>query len=131
MRSPSQKHGFQTEDTFCALCREPDTEPGFEKWLDFDRQYSAVWPNITRKKPAPPDADAFVGVPDKFAKYFSPNPGERVKNFRIQYMYIAVASIDNPLPRANRYLPGLCIKLKTELTTNYNIPSQPIWIGVA
>jgi ferredoxin len=30
----------------------------------------------TRKKLAPPDADAFVGVPDKFAKYFSPNPGE-------------------------------------------------------
>ena len=35
-----------------------------------------VSPNITRKKPAPPDADAFVKVPDKFAKYFSPNPGE-------------------------------------------------------
>jgi hypothetical protein len=33
-------------------------------------------PNITRKKPAPPDADAFVNVPDKFAKYFSANPGE-------------------------------------------------------
>jgi ferredoxin len=31
---------------------------------------------ITRKKPAPPDADAFVNVPDKFDKYFSPNPGE-------------------------------------------------------
>jgi hypothetical protein len=55
---------------------KPDTEPGIEKWLDLNRQYSAVWPNITRKKPAPPDADAFVGVPDKFAKYFSPNPGE-------------------------------------------------------
>ena len=93
MRSPSQKHGFQTEalpemhmEILFApagrsadhrkLCREPDTEPGLEKWLDLDRQYSAVWPNITRKKPAPPDADAFVGVPDKFAKYFSPNPGE-------------------------------------------------------
>ena len=53
-----------------------------------------------------------------------------VKNFRIQYMYIAVASIDNPLPRANRYLPELCIKIKTELTTNYTIPFQPIWIWV-
>ena len=37
----------------------------------------------------------------------------------------------NRLPRANRYLPGLCIKLKTELTTSYNIPFQPIWIGVS
>jgi len=68
----------------CGVCEpecpvdaiKPDTEPGIEKWLDLNRQYSAVWPNITRKKPAPPDADAFVGVPDKFAKYFSPNPGE-------------------------------------------------------
>jgi len=67
----------------CGVCEpecpvdaiKPDTEPGIEKWLDLNRQYSAVWPNITRKKPAPPDADEFVGVPDKFAKYFSPNPG--------------------------------------------------------
>src|SRR5215468_8128605 len=63
----------------CGVCEpecpvdaiKPDTEPGLEKWLDLNRQYSAVWPNITRKKPAPPDADDFVGVPDKFAKYFS------------------------------------------------------------
>ena len=33
-------------------------------------------------------------------------------------------------PGANRYLPGLCIKLKTELTTNNNMPLQPIWIRV-
>jgi hypothetical protein len=45
-------------------------------------------------------------------------------------MYIAVASIDNPLSRANRYLPELCIKIKTELTTSYNVPFQPIWIWV-
>ena len=68
----------------CGVCEpecpvdaiKPDTEPGLEKWLDLYRQYSAVWPNITRKKPAPPDADDFVNVPDKFDKYFSPNPGE-------------------------------------------------------
>ena len=68
----------------CGVCEpecpvdaiKPDTEPGIEKWLDLNRQYSAVWPNITRRKPAPPDADAFVGAPDKFAKYFSSNPGE-------------------------------------------------------
>jgi len=40
------------------------------------RKYSEIWPNITCKKPAPPDADAFVNAPVKFAKYFSPNPGE-------------------------------------------------------
>jgi ferredoxin len=68
----------------CGVCEpecpvdaiKPDTEPGIEKWLDTNSKYSQVWPNITKKKPAPPDADAFVNVPDKFAKYFSPNPGE-------------------------------------------------------
>ncbi|HAH64304.1 MAG TPA: hypothetical protein DCL72_02220 [Rhizobiales bacterium] len=40
-----------------------------------NRQYSEVWPNITMEKPAPPDAVP-VSEPDKFAKYFSPNPGE-------------------------------------------------------
>ena len=71
----------------CGVCEpecpvdaiKPDTEPGIEKWLDLNRQYSAVWPNITRKKPAPPDADEFVGVPDKFAKYFSPSPARAIR----------------------------------------------------
>ena len=44
-----------------------------------------------------------------------------VKNFRIQCTYIVIASIDNPLPRLNRHLPELCIKIETELTTNYNV----------
>jgi ferredoxin len=52
-----------------------DTEPGLEKWLDLNRKYSEIWPNIRCKKPAPPDADAFANAPNKFAKYFSPNPG--------------------------------------------------------
>ena len=55
---------------------KPDTEPNLERWLEVNRQYSEAWPNITTKKPAPPDADAFTKEPDKFAKYFTPNPGE-------------------------------------------------------
>ena len=57
----------------CGVCEpecpvdaiKPDTEPGIEKWLDLNREYSVIWPNITKKKSAPPDADAFVNVPDK------------------------------------------------------------------
>ena len=55
---------------------KPDTEPALNFWLDLNRKYSEVWPYITKKKPAPPDADDFVNVPHKFAEYFSPNPGE-------------------------------------------------------
>jgi ferredoxin len=46
-----------------------------EKWLEMNRDYSGKWPNITRKKPAPADADQWKGVEDKFAKHFSDKPG--------------------------------------------------------
>src|SRR5262244_4523569 len=67
----------------CGVCEpecpvdaiKPDIEPGLDFWVELNRKYSEVWPNITRKKPAPPDADQFVNVPDKFAKYFSSEPG--------------------------------------------------------
>ena len=51
---------------------KPDTEPGQEKWLRLNAEYTKVWPNITMKKPPPPDSKE--GKPDKF-QFFSPNPG--------------------------------------------------------
>jgi len=54
----------------------PDTENGLEKWLELNTAMSAVWPNLTRKKDAPADADAFKDVPDKYDTYFSAEPGE-------------------------------------------------------
>ncbi len=68
----------------CAICEpecpvdaiKPDTEPDLEQWLELNRQYSEIWPNITCKKEAPPDADAHKDEPGKFDKYFSPEPAE-------------------------------------------------------
>jgi ferredoxin len=48
----------------CGVCEpecpvdaiKPDTEPGFEKWLDINAKYSQTWPNITVKGEPPPDA---------------------------------------------------------------------------
>ena len=54
----------------------PDSEPGTDKWLEMNRQYAQVWPNITRKGESPADADEWKGVPDKFEKHFDPNPGK-------------------------------------------------------
>ena len=34
---------------------KPDTDPGLEKWLRLNAEYAKVWPNITMKKPPPPD----------------------------------------------------------------------------
>ena len=68
----------------CGLCEpecpvdaiKPDTDPGLEKWLVLNREYSEKWPNITAKKDAPKDADAYRDEKGKFDKYFSPKPGE-------------------------------------------------------
>ena len=54
----------------------PDTEGEAEKWLELNREWSNAWPNITRKGPAPEDADEHKGEPGKFGKYFSPDPGK-------------------------------------------------------
>jgi len=67
----------------CGVCEpecpadaiKPDTEPSVERWLELNRQYADNWPNITAKKPALLGADEVRDEPDKFEKYFSPNPG--------------------------------------------------------
>jgi ferredoxin len=54
---------------------KPDTEPGLEKWLRLNAEYAKIWPNITMKKPPPPDSKEWEGKPEKL-QYFSPNPGD-------------------------------------------------------
>ncbi len=50
-----------------------DTEPGLENWLKLNREYAAMWPNITAKELPPADAKEWDGVPGKIAQ-FSPEP---------------------------------------------------------
>ncbi len=67
----------------CGVCEpecpaeaiSPDTAAGLEKFAELNREYSGQWPNITKKKPSPADADSFKNVPGKLEKYFSPKPG--------------------------------------------------------
>ena len=68
----------------CGVCEpecpvdaiKPDTEPGAEEWVEFNRQYSEEWPNITRKGEPPADAKDWEGVANKFKDHFDPSPGE-------------------------------------------------------
>ncbi|MCA3268991.1 MAG: ferredoxin family protein [Alphaproteobacteria bacterium] len=53
----------------------PDSKDGAEIWLETNRSYSAAWPNLSKKKDALPDADAWKDVPNKFKEHFSPKPG--------------------------------------------------------
>jgi ferredoxin len=52
----------------------PDSDDQASAWVEQNRQYAALWPNITRKGEAPADADEWKGKADK-AALFSPEPG--------------------------------------------------------
>ena len=45
----------------------PDSSEGAARWVALNADYAAKWPNITRKKLPPEDADAWKGVSDKLA----------------------------------------------------------------
>ena len=69
----------------CGVCEpecpieaiKPDTEGDMaEQWVEFNREYSEAWPNITRKRDAPADAADWETVPNKLEEHFSPNPGQ-------------------------------------------------------
>jgi ferredoxin len=67
----------------CGVCEpecpidaiKPDSAPGMEKWVPINRDYSLNWPNITRKKPAMPEAEEMKDKPNKFETDFSDKPG--------------------------------------------------------
>lgn len=54
----------------------PDTVPEAEEWIEHNRIYAEIWPNIVEKGEPPADAEEWQGVPNKFEDHFSPNPGE-------------------------------------------------------
>ncbi len=68
----------------CGVCEpecpaeaiKPDTEPGAEEWVDFNRKYAELWPVIITKKDPLPDAEERDGEDGKLDKYFSEKAGE-------------------------------------------------------
>ncbi|AIK97050.1 ferredoxin FdxA [Candidatus Odyssella acanthamoebae] len=67
----------------CGVCEpecpaeaiQPDTMDSMEKWVEINRQYAGVWPNINRKGTEPSDARDWLEVKNKFELHFSKNPG--------------------------------------------------------
>ena len=68
----------------CGVCEpecpaeaiKPDTEPSLDSWLRLNAEYAKVWPNITTKREAEPDAKDYDGRPGKLEEFFSPKPGQ-------------------------------------------------------
>ena len=47
-----------------------------DKWLELNKKYSTVWPNITKKKDPMPDNEKFRKTKNKLDKFFSEKPGK-------------------------------------------------------
>jgi ferredoxin len=68
----------------CGVCEpecpaeaiKPDTEPDLEKWLALNAELSQVWPNVTIKREAMPQAKEYDGREGKLEAFFSKNPGQ-------------------------------------------------------
>lgn len=66
----------------CGVC-EPECPadaikpeaPELLNWVEINRDYAMQWPNLTKKKPAPDDADQYKDVPNKYETLFSSAPG--------------------------------------------------------
>jgi ferredoxin len=71
----------------CGVCEpecpinaiEPDTNKNTEKYVILNKEMSAKWPNINKKKDPLPEADQFKNVSNKLEKYFSDKPGANNK----------------------------------------------------
>ena len=50
-----------------------DTESDSERWLELNKKYSDMWPNINKKKDPLSDHERFNDEKDKFKKYFNEN----------------------------------------------------------
>ncbi len=68
----------------CGVCEpecpadaiRPDTDPGADKWVEFNMKYAEVWPVITQRKDPPDGADARREETGKLEKFFSETPGD-------------------------------------------------------
>ena len=82
----------------CGVCEpecpvdaiKPDTEPSLDRWLDINRQYSEVWPNITTKKPAPPMPTPLSASPRNSTNISAPIPAKGISAGRLSNIHLTV-----------------------------------------
>lgn len=68
----------------CGVCEpecpveaiKPESEELID-WLEINKKYADIWPNINQKKEKLPEALDFKDEQGKFDKYFDPNPGNK------------------------------------------------------
>ena len=70
----------------CGVCEpecpvdaiQADSDPGADEWLEYNREMSEIWPNITEKRDedVPEDAAEWKDVENKLEEHFSEKPGQ-------------------------------------------------------
>jgi len=53
-----------------------DKDSDKDKWLLLNKKFSAIWPNIIKKKELMIDHEKFKDINNKHSKYFSEKPGK-------------------------------------------------------
>ena len=53
-----------------------DSDESSKKWVEINRKYSEIWPNINKIGTPPDDRDDWKDVQGKFEKHFSEKPGK-------------------------------------------------------
>ena len=65
---------YDDRETECNVdAIKADTEEGSEQWLEINKKYSEIWPNIIEKKDPPTDHEKYKDEQNKFEKYFKEN----------------------------------------------------------
>ena len=49
------------------------------EWVEINRKYAKIWPNINKRKDPMPEAKEFDGMKDKFKNFFDPRPAKSEK----------------------------------------------------
>ena len=55
---------------------QADSDPGADKWVKLNAEFSKTWPQIYKQIAPLEDADRWLGVPGKYPSEFSSNPGK-------------------------------------------------------
>ena len=63
-------------DAIVADTDESLKEKEKEKWLLINKKFSAIWPNISKKKEPMEEHEKFKDIKDKYKKYFSEKAGK-------------------------------------------------------
>ena len=53
-----------------------DSTKDKDKWLLLNKKFSAIWPNISKKKEPMENHEKFKDIKDKYDKHFSEKPGK-------------------------------------------------------